>query len=67
MNPTPLAWYVHQLPDWLLRFGAVVVLQSEIIVPLVTFFAPIRRLRLFGFYIQVCYLCVCVFGHACIK
>uniref|UniRef100_A0A671RY65 Lipase maturation factor n=1 Tax=Sinocyclocheilus anshuiensis TaxID=1608454 RepID=A0A671RY65_9TELE len=54
MNPTPLAWYVHQLPDWLLRFGAVVVLQSEIIVPLVTFFAPIRRLRLFGFYVQVC-------------
>ncbi|XP_016137123.1 lipase maturation factor 2-like [Sinocyclocheilus grahami] len=60
MNPTPLAWYVHQLPDWLLRFGAVVVLQSEIIVPLVTFFAPIRRLRLFGFYVQLflqlCYI-----------
>lgn len=56
MNPTPLAWYVHQLPDWLLRFGAVVVLQSEIIIPLVTFFAPIRRLRLFGFYVQVCYV-----------
>uniref|UniRef100_A0A8C1QT50 Lipase maturation factor n=1 Tax=Cyprinus carpio TaxID=7962 RepID=A0A8C1QT50_CYPCA len=53
MNPTPLAWYGHQLPDWLLRFGAVVVLQSEIIVPLVTFFAPIRRLRLFGFYVQL--------------
>uniref|UniRef100_A0A671RZ05 Lipase maturation factor n=1 Tax=Sinocyclocheilus anshuiensis TaxID=1608454 RepID=A0A671RZ05_9TELE len=62
MNPTPLAWYVHQLPDWLLRFGAVVVLQSEIIVPLVTFFAPIRRLRLFGFYVQVC---VCLFLQLC--
>ncbi|KAK2892938.1 hypothetical protein Q8A67_012926 [Cirrhinus molitorella] len=53
MSPTPLAWYVHLLPDWLLRLEAVVVLQSEIIVPLVTFFAPIRRLRLFGFYIQL--------------
>ncbi|XP_026065809.1 lipase maturation factor 2-like [Carassius auratus] len=53
MSPTLLAWYVHQLPDWLLRLGAVVVLQSEIIVPLVTFFAPIRRLRLFGFYVQL--------------
>ncbi|XP_043093672.1 lipase maturation factor 2b [Puntigrus tetrazona] len=60
MNPTPLAWYVHQLPDWLLRFGAVIVLQSEIVIPLVTFFAPIRRLRLFGFYVQLflqlCYI-----------
>lgn len=60
MNPTPLAWYVHQLPDWLLRFGAAVVLQSEIIIPLVTFFAPIRRLRLLGFYVQLflqfCYI-----------
>uniref|UniRef100_A0A672RIL1 Lipase maturation factor n=1 Tax=Sinocyclocheilus grahami TaxID=75366 RepID=A0A672RIL1_SINGR len=60
MNPTLLAWYVHQLPDWLLRLGAVVVLQSEITVPLVTFFAPIRRLRLFGFYVQLflqlCYI-----------
>uniref|UniRef100_A0A672RKE1 Lipase maturation factor n=1 Tax=Sinocyclocheilus grahami TaxID=75366 RepID=A0A672RKE1_SINGR len=61
MNPTLLAWYVHQLPDWLLRLGAVVVLQSEITVPLVTFFAPIRRLRLFGFYVQVC----CLFLQLC--
>ncbi|XP_050964395.1 lipase maturation factor 2b [Labeo rohita] len=53
MSPTPLAWYVHLLPDWLLRFESVVLLQSEIIVPLVTFFAPIRRLRLFGFYVQL--------------
>ncbi|XP_067284168.1 lipase maturation factor 2b [Pseudorasbora parva] len=53
MSPTPLAWYVHQLPDWLLRLGAVVVLQCEITVPLMTFFAPIRRLRLFSFYVQL--------------
>lgn len=54
MSPTPLAWYAHKLPDWLLKFAAVVVLQCEIVVPLLTFFAPIRRLRLFGFYVQVC-------------
>ncbi|KAI7791978.1 lipase maturation factor 2b [Triplophysa rosa] len=53
MSPTPLAWYVHQLPEWLLRFEAVVLLQCEIVVPLLMFFAPIRRLRLVGFYIQL--------------
>ncbi|KAK9975667.1 hypothetical protein ABG768_020907 [Culter alburnus] len=53
MSPTPLAWFVHQLPDWLLRLGAVVVLQCEITVPLLTYFAPIRRLRLVGFYVQL--------------
>ncbi|XP_039523637.1 lipase maturation factor 2b [Pimephales promelas] len=53
MSPTPLAWFVHQLPDWLLRLGAVVVLQCEITIPLMMFFAPIRRLRLFSFYVQL--------------
>ncbi|XP_051976735.1 lipase maturation factor 2-like [Xyrauchen texanus] len=53
ISPTPLAWYAHQLPDWLLKFGSVVLLQCEIVVPLLTFFAPIRRLRLFGFYVQI--------------
>ncbi|XDV24567.1 hypothetical protein PO909_028700 [Leuciscus waleckii] len=53
MSPTPLAWFVHQLPDWLLRLGAVAVLQCEITIPLMTFFAPIRRLRLFSFYVQL--------------
>ncbi|XP_051974569.1 lipase maturation factor 2b [Xyrauchen texanus] len=53
ISPTPLAWHAHQLPAWLLRFGAVALLQCEIVVPLLTFFAPIRRLRLFGFYIQI--------------
>lgn len=54
MIPTPLAWYAHQLPEWLLRFEAVVLLQCEIVVPLLMFFAPIRHLRIVGFYIQVC-------------
>ncbi|XP_056603896.1 lipase maturation factor 2b [Triplophysa dalaica] len=53
MSPTPLAWYVHQLPEWLLKFEAVVLLHCEIVVPLLMFFAPIRRLRLVGFYIQL--------------
>ncbi|XP_051547301.1 lipase maturation factor 2-like [Myxocyprinus asiaticus] len=53
ISPTPLAWYARQLPDWLLKFGAVALLQCEIVVPLLTFFAPIRRLRLFGFYVQI--------------
>lgn len=53
MSPTLLAWYVHQLPEWLLKLGAVVLLHSGICVPLLTFFAPIRRLRLFGFYVQL--------------
>jgi len=58
MSPTPLAWFVHQLPDWLLRLGAVVVLQCEITIPLMMFFAPIRRLRLFSFYVQVCFISI---------
>lgn len=53
MSPTPLAWYVQQLPEWLLRFEAVALLHCEIVVPLLMFFAPIRRLRLVGFYIQL--------------
>ena len=35
--PNPLAWYVHQLPEWLLRFGTVATLVIEILVPLMMF------------------------------
>lgn len=35
--PTPLAWYFHQLPDWLLRFGTGATLFIEILVPLMMF------------------------------
>uniref|UniRef100_A0A4W4EC40 Lipase maturation factor n=1 Tax=Electrophorus electricus TaxID=8005 RepID=A0A4W4EC40_ELEEL len=59
-SPTPLAWYAHQLPDWLSRLGAVCVMASEIAVPLLMFFAPVRGLRICGFYIQVWGVCVCV-------
>ncbi|XP_076861371.1 lipase maturation factor 2b [Brachyhypopomus gauderio] len=62
-GPTPLAWYAHQLPDWLSRLGAVFIMTSEIAVPLVMFFAPFRGLRISGFYIQVLLqLCLLLLG-----
>ena len=56
-SPTPLAWFAHQLPDWLLRLGTVGVLVSQTVLPLL-YFAPVRSLRLGAFYLQVC-VCVC--------
>jgi hypothetical protein len=35
--PNPLAWYVHQLPDWLLRFGTGATLFVELLVPFMMF------------------------------
>ncbi|XP_026779548.3 lipase maturation factor 2b [Pangasianodon hypophthalmus] len=52
-SPTPLAWYAHQLPDWLSRLGAVCVLAVEIAVPLLMFFIPVRGLRINAFSILV--------------
>jgi len=44
--PTPLAWYMHQLPEWFQRFSVGFTFFVELgIVFLI--FAP-RRLRLFG-------------------
>ena len=40
------AWYFHQLPDWLLRFGTGFTLFIEIIVPFFIFLP--RRFRLFA-------------------
>lgn len=51
--PTPAAWYAHQLPVWFQKFSVVATYVIEIAVPLL-FFMPIRRLRLFAFYCQVC-------------
>ncbi|XP_056131943.1 lipase maturation factor 2-like [Lampris incognitus] len=53
-SPTPLAWFAHQLPDWILRLATVGILVSEIVVP-VLYFVPIRCLRLGAFYIQLVY------------
>ena len=35
--PNPVAWYFHQLPDWLLRFGTGATLCVEILVPFMMF------------------------------
>ncbi|XP_054706514.1 lipase maturation factor 2-like [Uloborus diversus] len=50
--PTPLAWYAHHLPTWLLKFGVVATYVTEIPLPFL-FFSPIRSLRLFSFYAQI--------------
>jgi len=41
--PTPLAWYVHQLPLWVHKIMTALALGVEIVVPIL-FFAP-RRIR----------------------
>lgn len=58
-SPTPLAWFAHQLPDWLLRLGTVGVLVLEVAIP-VLFFAPMGCLRLGAFYLQVAYQATCM-------
>eukprot|EP00057_Strongylocentrotus_purpuratus_P032809 XP_788922.3 PREDICTED: LOW QUALITY PROTEIN: lipase maturation factor 2 [Strongylocentrotus purpuratus] len=49
---TPLAWYAHQLPEWLQRLSVVATYFIEIALPFL-FFAPFRRLKLFAFYGQI--------------
>jgi lipase maturation factor 1 len=44
--PTPLAWYMYQLPLWFQRFSTSTVLFIELVVPFL-FFAP-RRWRFVG-------------------
>jgi len=50
--PTWIAWYVHQLPLWLLRISTVVMFAIELVVPFLVF-GP-RRLRFVA--------CVALFG-----
>ncbi len=35
--PTPLAWYAHQLPEWLLKVGTAGTLFVELLVPFMMF------------------------------
>ena len=44
--PTPMAWYAHQLPAWLLRMSCFLVLTIELAIPFLIF-GP-RRARLFA-------------------
>ncbi|KAL1442859.1 hypothetical protein MTO96_046222, partial [Rhipicephalus appendiculatus] len=50
--PTPIAWYFHHLPNWVLRLGVVFTFVVEIAIPPL-FFAPVRSLRIFSFYSQI--------------
>jgi hypothetical protein len=49
--PTPLAWYAHQLPDWLLKTGTAATLAIEILVPFMMFLP--RRWRFAAAWITI--------------
>jgi hypothetical protein len=49
--PNPIAWYMHQLPEWLLRFGTVATLVIEILVPFMMFLP--RRWRFTAAWITI--------------
>ena len=49
--PTPLAWYAHQLPEWLLKTGTATTLIIEILVPLMMFLP--RRWRFTAAWITI--------------
>jgi len=49
--PNPIAWYMHQLPEWLLRFGTFATLVIEILVPFMMFLP--RRWRFIAAWITI--------------
>jgi hypothetical protein len=49
--PNPIAWYVHQLPEWLLRFGTGATLFVELLVPFMMFLP--RRWRFTAAWITI--------------
>jgi hypothetical protein len=49
--PNPVAWYVHQLPEWLLRFGTAGTLFVELVVPFMMFLP--RRWRFAAAWITI--------------
>jgi hypothetical protein len=49
--PNPLAWYVHHLPEWLLRSATAATLFIEILVPLMMFMP--RRWRFAAAWITI--------------
>ena len=57
--PTPLAWYAHQLPEWVQKLSVVATYVIEIAIPLF-FFMPVRSLRILGFLSQVMKIAYCV-------
>ena len=49
--PNPIAWYAHQLPEWLLRFGTGGTLFVELVVPFMMFLP--RRWRFTAAWITI--------------
>jgi uncharacterized membrane protein YphA (DoxX/SURF4 family) len=49
--PNPVAWYMHQLPEWILHFGTFATLVIEILVPLMMFLP--RRWRFAAAWITI--------------
>ena len=49
--PNPVAWYMHQLPEWLLRVGTGATLFIELIVPFMMFLP--RRWRFTAAWITI--------------
>jgi lipase maturation factor 1 len=47
-SPTPLAWFGHHLPAWLLRAMLGFMFVAEVIAPLLGFFAGVPRLISYG-------------------
>ncbi|GLV46648.1 uncharacterized protein CBL_11509 [Carabus blaptoides fortunei] len=56
--PTPLSWYAHHIPLWLLKLTAVFVNVAEMVLPFL-FFAPLRSVRITGFTVQI-FLQICI-------
>ena len=57
--PNPLAWYVHQLPEWLLRSATAATLFIEIIVPFMMFMP--RRWRFAAAWITIFWQLLIIF------
>jgi len=51
--PNPVAWYMNQLPDWLLRIGTGATLFVELLVPLMMFLP--RRWRFVAAWLTIAF------------
>lgn len=56
--PSPLSWYSHYLPEWVLMLTNVYVNVVQIALPFL-FFVPIRSVRITGFIFQI-FLQICI-------
>jgi predicted DCC family thiol-disulfide oxidoreductase YuxK len=60
--PTPLAWYAHQLPSWLLSFSTLVMFAIETIVPFFIF-GPRRLKQVAAFSIALLQVLILLTGN----